>query len=231
MTRLFFINLGITCLSTVILYLYFRNKIGKMEQKVDLMFQLIQEYNQQQQAKNDNQPQQMSNNTDWRDKQDDLISVSDDDTNSDSDPDSNSDSDEISDTESIPLNISEETVNNNIKTINLAGAEIDSVQADASDNLDDISDIDDSENNIITLDEFHDDQLENNDNQSENNDNTITNTDIKEINVNEDKPLEDYTVKELKSECEKRGFTNYKGLRKPKLIDLLQKHTMAENNI
>lgn len=228
MTRFFFINLGITCLSTVILYLYFRNKIGKMEQKVDLMFQLIQEYNQQQQVNNNNNhPQQMSNNTEWANKQDDLISVSDDDSDSDSD----SDSEEISDTESIPLNISEETVNNNIKTINLAGAEIDLVEADASDNLDDISDIDDSENNIITLDENHDNQSENNDNQLENNDNTITNTDIKEINVKEDKPLKDYTVKELKSECEKRGFINYKALRKPKLIDLLQKHTMAENNI
>ena len=147
MTRFFFINLGITCLSTVILYLYFRNKIGKMEQKVDLMFQLIQEYNQQQQTNNNNnQPRQMSNNTEWVNKQDDLISVSDD--------DSDSDSDEISDTESIPLNISEETVNNNIKTINLAGAEIDAVQTDASDNLDDISDIDNSENNIITLRPF-----------------------------------------------------------------------------
>ena len=228
MTRFFFINLGITCLSTVILYLYFRNKIGKMEQKVDLMFQLIQEYNQQQQANNNNnQTQQMSNSNNWINKQDDLISVSDDEND-----DLDSDSDEISDDESIPLNISEEPVNDNIKTINLAGAEIDSMQAEPSDNLDDISDIDNSENNIITLDEIYDNQSENNDNIiEEHNDNTITNTDIKEINIEEDKPLKNYTVKELKAECEKRGFINYKALRKTKLIDLLEKNPIAENNI
>ena len=44
--RLFLISLGVTCLVCVILFLYFRNRIGKMEQKLDLMFQLIQEYEQ-----------------------------------------------------------------------------------------------------------------------------------------------------------------------------------------
>ena len=44
--RLFLISLGVTCLASVILFLYFRNRVGRMEQKVDLMFQLIQEYEQ-----------------------------------------------------------------------------------------------------------------------------------------------------------------------------------------
>ena len=43
MMRLFLISLGVTCLASVILFLYFRNRIGRMEQKVDLMFQLTQE--------------------------------------------------------------------------------------------------------------------------------------------------------------------------------------------
>ena len=38
--RLLLISLGVTCLVCVILFLYFRNRIGKMEQKLDLMFQL-----------------------------------------------------------------------------------------------------------------------------------------------------------------------------------------------
>ena len=46
MMRLFLISLGVTCLASVILFLYFRNRVGRMEQKVDLMFQLIQEYEQ-----------------------------------------------------------------------------------------------------------------------------------------------------------------------------------------
>ena len=44
--RLLLISLGVTCLACVILFLYFRNRISRMEQKVDLMFQLIQEYEQ-----------------------------------------------------------------------------------------------------------------------------------------------------------------------------------------
>ena len=44
MYRELLISIGITCIVSVVLFLYFRNKIGKIEQKVDLMFQLIQEY-------------------------------------------------------------------------------------------------------------------------------------------------------------------------------------------
>ena len=32
--RLFLISLGVTCLVCVVLFLYFRNRIGRMEQKV-----------------------------------------------------------------------------------------------------------------------------------------------------------------------------------------------------
>lgn len=47
MDRLFIISLGVILLAVGMLFLYFRNKVGKMEKKVDLMFQLIQEYDQQ----------------------------------------------------------------------------------------------------------------------------------------------------------------------------------------
>ena len=105
MMRLFLISLGVTCLASVILFLYFRNRVGRMEQKVDLMFQLIQEYEQTKNiaatrtfpaptSSRDNEVQ-MGGNT----EHDDLISVSDDD-------DHETDSEEISDNEVLSLLIS-----------------------------------------------------------------------------------------------------------------------------
>ena len=38
------ITLGVTGLSSVLLFLYFRNRIGQVEEKVDTVFQLIQNY-------------------------------------------------------------------------------------------------------------------------------------------------------------------------------------------
>ena len=96
MMRLFLISLGVTCLASVILFLYFRNRVGRMEQKVDLMFQLIQEY---EQSKNIEAAQTFKpipvNNTMQRGgsiARDDLISLSDDDQR-------DTDSEEVSDNE------------------------------------------------------------------------------------------------------------------------------------
>ena len=98
MMRLFLISLGVTCLASVILFLYFRNRVGRMEQKVDLMFQLIQEY---EQSKNIEAAQTFKpipvNNTMQRggsSAHDDLISVSDDDED-----ERDTDSEEVSDNE------------------------------------------------------------------------------------------------------------------------------------
>ena len=44
---------------------------------------------------------------------------------------------------------------------------------------------------------------------------------IKKIDVGSEKPLSSMTVKELKAKAEKDGFTNFKGLRKDKLVELL----------
>ena len=234
MTRLFFINLGITCLSVIILYLYFRNRVGKMEQKVDLMFQLIQEYNQQQQqqATTNNQTPQMSNNN-WENDQNNLISVSDDDnndSNTDTDNDTDADSEEISDSESLSLNISEELVNDNIKTINLAGAEVDSMQAEPSDDLDEISDVEDNdvEDNDVEDNDVEDNDIITLDNNSNFN---IIKTNINDTVMENTESLINMSVKQLKEQCKLLGFTNYKALRKNKLIELLEKKVVVENNI
>jgi len=229
MMRLFLISLGVTCLASVILFLYFRNRVGRMEQKVDLMFKLTQELVQ---AKNISETQAMPP-THSRDdmhqmmgggstNHDDLISVSDDDDERDSD------SEEISDTESgdeeEPINIQESVAN--VKSISLSGAEIESLAVEPADDLDDISDLDDNE--VVTLEETMPEEIEE-ELESENTEivddeiveEVANDVSIKKIDVGSEKPLSSMTVKELKAKAEKDGFTNFKGLRKDKLVELL----------
>ncbi len=229
MMRLFLISLGVTCLASVILFLYFRNRIGRMEQKVDLMFQLTQELVQ---AKNISETQAMPP-THSRDEMhqmmgggstnhDDLISVSDDDEERDSD------SEEISDNESgdeeEPINIQESVAN--VKSIKLDGAEIESLAVEPADDLDEISDLEDNE--VVTLEESVPDEIDE-ELESEHPeivDDEITeevskDVSVKKIEVDAEKPLDKMTVKELKAKAEKDGFTNFKGLRKDKLVELL----------
>ncbi len=229
MMRLFLISLGVTCLASVILFLYFRNRIGRMEQKVDLMFQLTQELVQ---AKNISETQAMPP-THSRDEMhqmmgggstnhDDLISVSDDDEERDSD------SEEISDNESgdeeEPINIQESVAN--VKSIKLDGAEIESLAVEPADDLDEISDLEDNE--VVTLEESVPDEIDE-ELESEHPeivDDEITeevskDVSVKKIEVETEKPLDKMTVKELKAKAEKDGFTNFKGLRKDKLVELL----------
>jgi len=231
MMRLFLISLGVTCLASVILFLYFRNRIGRMEQKVELMFQLIQEY---EQSKNIQQTQSMSptvTRTEMTQQMggnmnhNDLISVSDDD---DDDDDRDSDSEEISDTESVdneePINIQESVAN--VKSIKLDGSEIESLTVEPADDLDDISDLEDNE--VVTLEETMPEEIEEeleNENTEIAEENIIeevsNNVSVKKIEVGGEKPLDKMTVRELKEKAEKDGFTNFKGLRKDKLVELL----------
>ena len=221
--RLLLISLGVTCLVCVILFLYFRNRIGKMEQKVDLMFQLIQEY---EQNKNTHQFHQTSDPVSpfpdaqmggtERQAEANLISVSDDESNY-------SDSDEVSDDEDGLLNIKETVVDENIKSISLSGAEIQSLKVEPGDDLDDISDFEETNmGDMITLEEVHDDEIEvEQEEDVSGHQKDIEEVIVKKIEVSDDKPLVEKTVKELKQLAEEKGFTNYKGLRKNKLVELL----------
>jgi len=237
MMRLFLISLGVTCLASVILFFYFKNRIGRMEQKVDLMFQIIQEY---EQSKNIQPTQTFQPTTVSRDDvmqmggnmaHDDLISVSDDD-----DDNQETDSEEISDNEEDEEDEEEPTLHiqgqvENIKSISLSGAEIESLVVEPADDLDEISDLDDDDDDdkkeIITLEETLDEENENLVESVENNEKEeeeIRDEEsvyVKKIEVGDGKPLDKMTVKELKAKAEKDGFTNFKGLRKDKLVELL----------
>ena len=227
--RLFLISLGVTCLLCVILFLYFRNRISRMEQKVDLMFQLIQEY-EQNKIINQNHPRNDTQSVPTVAFQDvqmggtehrveaNLINVSDDESDY-------SDSDEVSDEEDGLLNIKETVVGENIKSISLSGAEIESLKVETGDDLDDISDFEETNmDDMITLEEVNNDEIEVEEQEEKQEENTSEHQEeiiVKKIEVKDDKPLKEKTVKELKQLAGEKGFTNYKGLRKNKLVELL----------
>ena len=227
--RLFLISLGVTCLTCVILFLYFRNRISRMEQKVDLMFQLIQEY-EQNKIIHQNVPTTAFQDTQRggaeSQAETNLINVSDDDESDDSDSDEVSDDEEEEDG---PLQIKEDVVAKNIKSISLSGAEIESLKVEAGDDLDDISDFEETNmNDMITLEEVNNDEIEVDEQKIETQEEQQYDADehqeeviVKKIEVKDDKPLKERTVKELKQLAEEKGFINYKGLRKNKLIELL----------
>jgi len=205
-----------------------------MEQKVDLMFQLIQEYEQnkiihQNHPRNDTQSVPTvfpdTGGTEHR-VEANMISVSDDESDY-------SDSDEVSDDEDGLSNIKETVVGENIKSISLSGAEIESLKVETEDELDDISDFEETNMvDMITLEVVNNDKIEVEEQEIEQeveklevekHEDTGEHQEIEEIakKVKDDKPLSDRTVKELKQLAEEKGFINYKGLRKNKLVELL----------
>ena len=148
-----------------------------------------------------------------------LINVSDDESDY-------SDSDEVSDEEDGLLNIKETVVGENIKSISLSGAEIESLKVETGDDLDDISDFEETNmDDMITLEEVNNDEIEveeqEEEKQEENTSEHQEEIIVKKIEVKDDKPLNEKTVKELKQLAGEKGFTNYKGLRKNKLVELL----------
>lgn len=245
MDRIFIISLGVILLAVGMLFLYFKNKIGKMEKKVDLMFQLIQEYDQQRvqsppraqmvggmsQA---NSMTQRDNHMDLQSATSNLINVSDDDNVSDNDSEEISDSDEEDedneDNEDDSMNhiqISSEDVVP-AKSISLAGAEFsgpngnqdDLNSEEQIDDLEDISDLDDDNNDDTNDEDIHmlesEEVLKHLANKLNNTTEPLENMEV----VDEDS-LKKTSVKALKQMCKEKGFTNFSALRKPKLIELL----------
>jgi hypothetical protein len=248
MDRIFIISLGVILLAVGMLFLYFKNKIGKMEKKVDLMFQLIQEYDQQRvqsppraqmvggmpQA---NSMTQRDNHMDLQSATSNLINVSDDDNVSDNDSEEISDSDEEDednedneDDEDDSMNhiqISSEDVVP-AKSISLAGAEFsgpngnqdDLNSEEQIDDLEDISDLDDDNNDDTNDEDIH--MLESEE-VLKHLANKLNNTTepLENMEVVDEDSLKKTSVKALKQMCKEKGFTNFSALRKPKLIELL----------
>lgn len=256
-----YIFVAISFVSTALLYVYFKNKVNKVDEKLDMMYQLIQSHAMDN-TRNDNTNREIPSQ-----RVSNLIEVSDNDrqnyqVNSDSDSDESnteateSDNDTESDsdaenTNNISLFLSDDVEDlNNIKTIEVKLNE---------ENDDDVSELTEinlkkinSENNDSDIEENHSSEIEESienenlkkevtnyvDNILEEVDNieNVSNTTV-ELNLNNDdegnasecendehEKSTDYSkmkVIELKAICRDNKLTNYAGLKKADLIDLL----------
>ena len=227
LSRGLMISLSISALGCTLLFLYFRNKISSMEKKVDVMFDLIQNHQQEQyNTQTNNQVEEHNimssdnfNNFDENIQNSvNLIPVSEDENDDENDDDSEevSDSDEdVSDNEDLPKISLDSTENmtlevNDIKKITVQ--EVDKVLIDDSIQMEELEDVTDS------LDEMEDSDDE------ENNNEDVT-EEVKEVTVqkiDEDFDYNKLKVSELKALAKQKGLQNYKSLKKGSLVDLLQ---------
>ena len=223
LSRGLMVSLSISALGCTLLFLYFRNKISSMEKKVDVMFDLIQNHQQEQyntQGTNHQEVEEHNimsndnfNNFDENIQNNvNLISVSEDDDDSDEVSDSE---DDVSDNEELPKISLDSTENmtlevNDIKKITVQ--EADKVLIDDSIQMEEVEDITDS------LDEMDDDS-----DDEENNNEDVT--EVKEVTVQKIDDDFDYSklkVTELKALAKQKGLENYKSLKKGPLVDLLK---------
>ena len=197
------ISIGITILAVGLVFVYFRNKVAGMEKKVELMFNLIQNYDGQQNARDIVSDQRMNKDEIYPTEQtikSELIQVSEDEDNSDSEEESDSDedSDEDDTLKFEPTSI--ELKDDEIKTINLE-------EIKHEDSLDEIDDEDDEitpEPQEIKPDPQEESELE-----------TV---EVIQLSANDYRKKTVVALREIASE---RGLQNYRSLKKTPLIQLL----------
>ena len=226
------ISLGVSALGCTLLFLYFRNKISSVERKVDVMFDLIQNHQQQQMdsmntmqmASQQNVVQEdVAQTGAWTEDnlqpERNLIDVSDDEDDGD-DSEEVSDSDEDSDEEEQPTISLDKTEDmtlevSEVKKINIQESE--KVKVDDTVELEEVEDVADS------LDEIDDDDEDEEDEEED--DKQTVSEEVKEVIINKLDDEFDYTklkVSELKAMAEAKNLEGYKSLKKGPLIELLK---------
>ena len=223
------ISIGVSALSCTLLFLYFRNKISSVEKKVDLMFELIQNYdnnessfihNTSSESRNDNNLIEVSDNefSDDDDDENDEHNMLNNNEEEEYDDDSEEVSDDEEDIKKLSLDVTEE--------INLGDTtEIKSIDLIENENKDQtISTIDEIELgeplDTDSLDDIDDEQDDDDDDDDD--DNTVGV--VKADNNEETEEIINYKklrVPELKALAKEKGLTNYTNLKKQPLIDLL----------
>jgi hypothetical protein len=242
LSRGLMISLSISALGCTILFLYFRNKISSVEKKVDVMFDLIQNHQQEQYniPESIQQEVEQHNNTGYDNSnnfeenvqtnfeenvqtnfeenvQTNLISISDDDDDDDDDDDSEevSDSDEdITDNEELPKISIEQTENMTLEVNDIKKI---TVQETDKVNTEESNQVREIEDVTDSLDEVDDSDDEETDTEIPLKNDTVENSLIDNIfDYNKLK------VSELKSLAKQKGLQNYKSLKKGPLVDLLK---------
>ena len=244
------ISLGVTTLSAALLFVYFKNKINDVENKVQIIFDLVQSHSQNQMN------QQHHNDIDVKfhsQEQSNLIQVSDDDNDKndyntvsegedsededieDEDIEGEDSEDEGSEDEGSEGEDSEgEEVVEEAKINKLNNTDLFENNNDLQNNnqqsleIPNIKELEVSElnvlnNEMIQLNTKKDDEQEETDSLDELSD--IDDQDKAETEKNDiPQDLKKFTVAVLKNLAEKKGLSNYKSLKKAALIKLIEEN-------
>jgi hypothetical protein len=206
--RLLLICLATILLSSILLFIYFKNRISSVEEKVNVIFQLVQNHEQKNkinmyETSKANEPQYMQNEN--------LIVVSDNDNESDNESESGSDSDSESDNEDVEvrsladvgLNLDSDLV---IGENMINEAQIKKIALNLEENLEEVGEV------ILTKEGDDEDDEDDEDNEDDEIQSEIKQT----INYSK------FKVEELKQMCQDKELENYKSLKKAQLVSLLE---------
>lgn len=243
MNTLLIISLGITLVFCALIYYFLRKRINSVDQKVNLLMQLVKEHHQQVQ----NQSHIIMQEKNYHHSN--LINVSDDDEYDEGDMNniddaksgySSDDSAEVSDTESVTedkisvVNLTSPNDTLNLESISLSGAEttmqnngpsdVSIIHSNETLNTETTLDSSNLEEFDITLDELSLEEETNDDGQDTPQDQEL---EVKTINLSdlETTDILQLNVAGLKNKCRDMGLEGYSNLRKQQLIELIQYKT------
>jgi hypothetical protein len=241
------ISLGITTIYSILTYYYFNNRMNTIEEKVDIIFKLVQNHTKNNLSQNNLSQNNTSNNIDDTTEhtislnKPNLIPISDDDDYSDEESSNSSNSDEEEEEEEETLNRSNININENLNINNVNIVEVENIEKPShlgknnlnslektssdNDSLDELSDIDIEEGN----NDEQDNNNEQDNNDEQNNNDEQDNNEQKDDNEQDNDPqeklnesdLKKYNMKILKDIADKKGLSNYKSLKKTHLINLI----------
>jgi len=220
------ICLATSLLSSILLFIYFKNRISSVEEKVNVIFQLVQNHEEENKimmhetVPSDSQQYAPSDSQQYA-PSDNLIVISE---NEESDSDSDSESDNESDNESVDNNTnnienglnldSDLVISENIIDEN----EIKKIALHLEDNLEEVGDI------LLTKENQEDKDINSEDEEEDEEDEEDEEEDEESVE-NEIKQTINYSkfkVDELKQMCHDKDLENYKSLKKAQLVALLE---------
>jgi len=200
MSKSLALSLGTTSVISVLLFIYFRNKISAVEHKVSMLFKLIEDHHQQQQVQFRQTPTVPTR----------MISVSDDEDDDDASDDDDDDS--TDDGESVDERLSFRAGNvAEIKTIEIE--ELATAEREP-DNLDDIPSLGDDD----------DDEMTKPQNPFKETNNDVVYNNLMQ-GISKKAEIENFSImriKDLKKICATRGINKYSHLNKAGLVKLLE---------
>ncbi len=205
-SRLLLICLATSLLSSILLFIYFKNRISSVEEKVNVIFQLVQNHEQENKIM---MHETVPTNSQQYMPTDNLIVVSENEEESDSDDsEEESDSDNDNNVED-GLNLdSDLVISENIIDEN----EIKKIALNLEDNLEEVEDIVFTKENVEELESNSEDDDDEDDDQ----DNSVENEIKQTINYSK------FKVDQLKQMCQEKELENYSKLKKADLIKLLE---------